>query len=94
MRQVARTDTNQAEIVEAQRKAGAVVKDTHKLGGGFSDILVGYQGQLYLEEVKSKSGKLRKKQMDFRLEMASVGIIVHIVRTPEEGLKIIGAEII
>ena len=92
MRQAARTDTNQAEITEALRKVGAVVEDTHRLGDGFPDCIVGYRGELYLFEIKYAKGKLRKKQLEFRVKMASVGITVHIVRTPEEGLRIIGAE--
>lgn len=41
MRTAARKDSNQDEIVKAQRIAGASVALTHQLGGGFPDLVVG-----------------------------------------------------
>jgi hypothetical protein len=48
-----RTDANQAKIMEALRKAGASVWDTHELGHGFPDLAVGWMGRTYLIEVKA-----------------------------------------
>jgi hypothetical protein len=41
MRQAARTDANQKQIVEALRKAGYTVEVTSQVGKGFPDIIVG-----------------------------------------------------
>jgi len=48
----AKADRNQAEIVEAFRRYGASVAHTHTLGRGFPDLVVGYQGQNWLVEIK------------------------------------------
>ncbi|MEM8616770.1 MAG: hypothetical protein AAGF20_07525 [Pseudomonadota bacterium] len=52
MRRAARVDRNQAEIVKALRQVGATVTPTHTVGGGFPDIVVGYQGATYALEIK------------------------------------------
>ena len=61
MRTVAKVDANQAEIVDALRKAGCTVQLLHKVGGGCPDILVG-RGDNYLIEIKdgAKSPSQRK----------------------------------
>lgn len=51
-RYAAKVDRNQAEIVEALRKAGATVTPLHTVGGGCPDLLVGYRRQNFLIEVK------------------------------------------
>lgn len=50
--------------------AGVSVFDTHTIGGGFPDIVVGYQGNNYLFEIKDgakpRSGrKLTPKEIEF-----------------------------
>lgn len=52
MRRAARTDRNQAEIVEALRRCGASVQSLASVGGGVPDLLVGFKGQTLLIEVK------------------------------------------
>ena len=48
----AKVDANQPEIVKALRKIGAVVKPVHQLKNLF-DILVGYNGKLFMIEIKN-----------------------------------------
>ena len=66
MRRAARTDTNQAEIVAALRKAGATVQHLHAIGQGTPDLLVGYAGQNFLLEIKdgAKSPSRRRLTPD------------------------------
>jgi hypothetical protein len=52
MRRAARTDANQARIVERLRAMGASVTITSHVGNGFPDLLVGYMGRTYLFEIK------------------------------------------
>jgi hypothetical protein len=66
MRQAARIDANQNEIVQALRDVGASVAITSMVGAGFPDIVVGYRGQNYMIEIKdgSKSPSRRKLTPD------------------------------
>ena len=65
-RRAAKIDTNQPLIVEALRKAGYHVVDTHELGDGFPDILaVTKSGVNVLIEIKSPGGKLTAKEHTF-----------------------------
>ena len=91
MRQDGRTDSNQAEIVEALRKAGADVIDMHRVGGGFPDLLIAYNGWLTLMEVKSPNGKLNEAELRWH-ERHGVEMPVHIVHNVDEALRTIGAE--
>ncbi len=52
MRKRARKDDNQTIIVSAFRQFGASVFETHQIGGGFPDIVVGFRGKNYLIEIK------------------------------------------
>ena len=52
MRRAAKVDANQAEIVARFRSLGASVEPLHAVGGGVPDLLIGYEGQNYLIEVK------------------------------------------
>jgi hypothetical protein len=52
VRKRARTDDNQAEIVEALRGIGATITSIATLGGGVPDLLVGFRGRNLLLEVK------------------------------------------
>lgn len=55
MRRAARTDGNQAQIVNALRQIGASVATCHAVGQGFPDIAVGWNGGTYLPEIKDPS---------------------------------------
>lgn len=60
-----RTDANQAEIVEQLRAIGCTVQDLSGVGRGTPDILVGYRGQNLLMEIKTKSGRLNPRQVEW-----------------------------
>lgn len=65
-----KTDSNQKEIIRQLKSIGASVVDTSAVGKGFPDLVVGYQKQTYLVEVKSSNkayGKsLNENQVKFK----------------------------
>ncbi len=64
MRRAAAVDANQPDIVKALRKLpGVTVRDTHCLGGGFTDIAVGYKGRTYLFELKDPAQPPSKRRL-------------------------------
>ena len=88
MRRNARADPNQKEIVRALRDVGASVIHLHMVGRGCPDILVGFRGRNTLMEIKTKKGKLNKKQREFFDEWRGEGWVV---RTVDSALEAIGA---
>jgi hypothetical protein len=58
----ARVDNNHKEIVECFRKLGCSVLSLAAVGKGCPDLLISYQQQLYLVEVKDTGGKLNAMQ--------------------------------
>ncbi|WP_282091326.1 hypothetical protein [Epibacterium ulvae] len=62
-RYAARADANQPQIVSALRRAGATVTATHAAGQGFPDLVVGYQGNNFLLEVKDGSKPPSERQL-------------------------------
>ena len=87
-RQHGRIDTNQPQIVDALRKAGATVAITSDLGHGFSDLVVGYHGTNYLIECKHEENELTDDEATFFYNWEGA---IAIARTPEEALHVIGA---
>ena len=83
----AKTDANQAEIVQALRDAYCSVLPMHRLGQGAPDLAVGRGGKVYFLEVKTDNGKLTSDEQEFMDEWRGHYAIV---RTPEEALKAIG----
>ena len=84
MRHAARVDANQEAIVTALRNAGAFVW----IIGLPVDLLVGYQHQTYLVEIKTTSKKrLTKLQADFFLRWA--GGLLYRIDSPEAALRMI-----
>jgi hypothetical protein len=95
MRRAARVDRNQAEIVEALRKAGATVHITSSAGDGFPDLVVAYQRQTYLLEVKDgtkppSERELTPDQVRFHVEWNGGPCLV--VNSVSEALAAIGVE--
>jgi len=60
-----RTDSNHKEIVQALRAAGVSVMDTSAVGRGFPDLVIGWNGQNYLAEIKTAKGKPNDLQVNF-----------------------------
>ena len=90
MRRRAKVDVNQAEIVDALRKVGAIVTCTHHVGQGFPDLVVSFRGQWFLMEVKQRKAKLTPAEMGFADEHEAD---VCVVRSPYDAPHAIGAVI-
>jgi Holliday junction resolvase len=87
MRQAARRDANEGEIVRALRKAGASV--TPLSMPGVPDLLVGHRGETILLEIKNDKNGLTEEQEQWHQQWQ--GRKVWIVRTVAEALEAIGA---
>lgn len=83
---IRKVDANQAEIVEALRKAGASVQPIHVVGQGVPDLLVGWHGKTYLFEVKAKGGKLTKDELTWLANWRGQAVTVHSV---DEALEVL-----
>ena len=68
----ARSDANQAAIVQALRQCGCLVQSLHTVGRGVPDLLICYRGILALVEVKTRGGKLTKRQIQWHAEWQEV----------------------
>jgi len=86
-----RTDWNQSAIVEALRAAGASVFITSGVRHGFPDLVVGFDNgnekRTYLLEVKAPDAKLTDDELLFMRKWCGD---YHVVRSPEEAVRIIG----
>lgn len=93
MKQRAKVDANQSDIVAVLRAVGATVTPTHQLGAGFPDLCVGYKGTNYLLEVKDGSHPPSRRRLtadEQQWHDAWCGT-VHIVNDETEALQAIGA---
>ncbi len=85
-------DATQDAIVAALKEAGATVQDLSRIATpGVPDLLVGYQGQNYLIEVKPEEGT--KKQLSLRPSQekwhaAWLGQVA-VAHSPQDALAII-----
>jgi hypothetical protein len=85
MRYAARVDKNQQDVVKALRDAGCYVY----VIGLPVDLLVGYNGQTYLVEIKDGPKKaLTRLQQDFFGNWIGGGL--HRIESPDEALRMIG----
>ena len=62
MRRDSRVDANQPEIVAHARALGASVQHLHTVGGGCTDLVIGYYDQNDMWEVKIPGAKLNDKE--------------------------------
>jgi Holliday junction resolvase len=84
-----RTDSNQAEIVKTLRQAGADVYDLSKVGKGIPDLLVTFNGETILMEVKRDAkAKFTAEQLKFIANWK--GGPLSRVDSPESALRVIG----
>lgn len=88
-----RTDANQSEIADGLRRLGLKVFSTHRLGGGFPDLVVFNPGNgiLKLLEVKTASGRRGKVQVQFAGSFVGA---VAVVRDLFEAAKVMGIGIL
>lgn len=81
-----RRDDNQAEIVEALRKAGYQVIDLASTGDGIPDLMVVSKYlRIVLIEVKTSGGKLTEPEKRFFADFRGP---VRIARSAEEAIEI------
>jgi Holliday junction resolvase len=84
----AKTDRNQAAIVQALRDFGCSVVCLHQLGGGIPDLLVATpSGETLLVEVKSAKGSLTPEQVQWISRWQGR---VEIIRDPDEISRLLG----
>ena len=89
MRRKAKVDLNQPLIVKQIRALGGYVLHVHQLKNAF-DILVGYEGKLYVIEVKNDSkGKLTDGELKCKEGFNSVGVDYHIIWDIEQFKELI-----
>jgi Holliday junction resolvase len=81
MKQRARVDKNHPELVACLRKLGCSVLSLATVGKGCPDLLISYQKQCYLVEVKSEHGKLNTWQEEWGRRWGSP---VYVVKTKED----------
>ena len=64
-----RVDLNHQEVVKTLRSLGATVFDASRMGQGFPDLVVGYNHQTVLVEIKSGEQKrFTNSQLKFMAE--------------------------
>ena len=83
----ARVDSNHAEIVAALRQVGVSVQSLATIGKGCPDLVAADDETTWLIEVKGEKGKLTDDQVKWFDEWRGV---VHIVRTVDDALKLVG----
>ncbi len=86
----AKVDANQAEIVAALRAVGVSVQSLATIGKGCPDLLAARGADTWVIEVKGPKGKLTPDQIEFLKNWRGV---VHIVRTVDEALSIVGVRV-
>jgi hypothetical protein len=92
MRRAAKVDANQEQVVEALRAAGASVQTLAAIGKGLPDLLVGYQGQTLLLEVKDgrrPPSKRRLTEDQLKWHGAWRGGPLAVVDGPEAALRML-----
>lgn len=87
MRLAHKVDGNQAEIVEALRRAGCSVTVTSGIGKGFPDLVAGRAGQAYLLEVKRPGERLTPDEVEWHDTWHGHAAVVHNI---DEALAAVG----
>ena len=81
-------DANQTAVVAALRAAGATVQHLHEVGAGCPDLLVGFQGNNFLLEVKNLAagGSLNAEQVKWHREWRGH---VLVITSPEKAFDFV-----
>ena len=88
MRRNAKVDINQPLIVKQIRALGGYVLHTHQLKNAM-DLLVGFEGNLYIIEVKNDDkGKLTPGELKCKDGFNSVGVDYHVIYNIEQFIEI------
>lgn len=84
----AKVDINQPLIVKQIRQLGGYVLHVHQLKNAF-DILVGFEGKLYVIEIKNDSkGKLTPGELKCKTGFNSVGVDYHIIYNIDQFIEL------
>jgi len=84
----AKVDINQPILVKQIRQIGGYVLHVHQLKNAF-DILVGYEGKLYIIEVKNDSkGKLTPGELKCKEGFNSVGVKYNVIWNIEQFIEL------
>lgn len=75
-----KTDGNHKDIVTKLKKAGVSVMDCSSVGRGCPDLVIGYNGQNYLVEIKTIKGKLNELQINFFTTWQGQAIVIRDVK--------------
>jgi len=86
-----KVDANQAPIVEILRSSGVKVIVTSHIGGGFPDLVCGFQGQTEMLEIKQPGEKLTPAEQEFHDRWR--GRRIRIVYTRGDALAVFGINI-
>lgn len=87
MRFAAKVDLNQSAIVDALRKVGVSVQSMAAIGKGCPDLVCAKDANVWLIEVKGPKGKLTPDQVEWIGKWQGD---VHIIRTVDEALQLVG----
>jgi hypothetical protein len=87
-----KTDNNQSDLVEFARALGAKVHSTHMVAGGFPDVVVLWQGEIQLWEIKGPGGTLTPHQGLFHKEWEEARKL-HIIRTKDDVVKALNGKL-
>jgi len=93
MKYGAKKDANHNEVVDALQKAGAYVLDMSHVGGGFPDLIVGFQSKTILMEIKNPKTSYGKKGLNknqIKWKDQWTGGIYCVVDSPDAALRILG----
>lgn len=75
-------DANHAQVALWYEQLFCSVVDTHEVGGGFGDLVVGVAGITELVEVKTEDGELLPSQKTFHRDWRGSKVVI--VRTRED----------
>ena len=71
-----RVDLNHQEVVKTLRLLGATVFDASRMGQGFPDLVVGYNHQTVLVEIKSgEQKKFTQAQLKFMADWKGSAVV-------------------
>jgi Holliday junction resolvase len=85
-----KVDANQADVVQALRKAGCTIEHLHAVGRGCPDLLCAIAGEVFLIEVKdgAKAASAQKLTPDQIVWHAGWGAEVHVVNSVDGALAV------
>jgi len=72
-----RVDENQQEIIDTLKEAGYSVHNTHDLGGGFPDIVVGCDKGNVLAEIKMPGKGLNEKETKWFMSWKGPKVVIY-----------------